>query len=81
MPKDILWIFRGNRIFMWSKWKTKSDIIAVLQSIGLSNGNLSSKNTHLFCYTVTYLIFISFENGLLLTYEGNVIWSKTISNC
>ena len=49
MTKDILGIFRGDRIFMWSKWKTESDIVVVLKTIGLSNGIVSSKKNHLFC--------------------------------
>ena len=55
MPKDILGIFRGDRIFMWSKWKTESDIIVLLQLFGLSKGIVSSKKTFIFLYSYNFI--------------------------
>ena len=63
MPKGILGTFRSDRILMLYEWEKESGIIVVLQSIGLSNGILSSKKTHLFCYIKIFSVSFHLKMG------------------
>ena len=43
--------FRGDGIFIWSEWKTESEISCAAMNWVYSNGIVPSINIYLFCYT------------------------------